>query len=143
MSDYNSFWFVDTRDQKVNLKRWIIWGVLLFLFVSVGTYICMKSIYNPIPSYEIHSDILAVKVEDAKATNINGYVKGMIENATSEELSGKYIKCDFYNKEDELKGTEYIEIGTIQSGETKKYEVQFKYDKIEKFILTIVDNKEN
>ncbi len=139
---YNDFWFIETRNQKVNIRRWFLWTILLIAFTTIGAHICIKTMYVPIPAFEVHSDILPVKIEEAKTTKVNGYIKGYVQNVLEEEISGKYMKFDLYNKEDELKGTEYIEIGTIQPGERKNYEMQYNYKNIEKFILTIVNNKE-
>lgn len=139
---YDDFWFIETRNQKVNIKRWFLWGILLFIFVTVGVYVCVKSMYTPIPKFEVQVVSPAIKIEEAKATNVNGYVKGTVQNNTQEEINGKYIKFDFYNKKDEISGTEYIEIETLKANETKTYEVQFKYDNIEKFIVTVTDSNE-
>ena len=142
MSDYNNFWFIETRDQKVNLRRWFLWAVILFVFVTIGVYVCINSMYIPINNFEVKSTEISAIVEEAKATNVNGYVKGYIENITEQEVNGKYIKFDFYNDDNELKGTEYIEISNLQPGEKKTYKMQFKYDRIKNFILSITDSKE-
>lgn len=136
------FWFIEMRNQKVNLRRWFLWGILLFIFVTIGAYICIKSMYIPIPKYEVHTIAPVIRVEEAKATNVNGYVKGIIKNNTSAEINGKYIKFDFFNKKDEIKGTEYIEIQSLNVSEAKTYEIKFKYDNVEKFIVTVVDSME-
>ena len=78
MSDYTDFWFIDTRNQVKNVKRWFIWGVLLFIFVTVCTIICVRSMYQPIKNYEIQADVPIVNVEEAKKTNANGYINLVI-----------------------------------------------------------------
>lgn len=139
---YNDFWFIETRDQKVNLRRWFLWAVMLFAFVTIGVYICIKSMYMPISNFQVKSAEISAVVEEARATNVNGYVKGYIENITEQEVNEKYMKFDFYDNHNELKGTEYIEIGNMQPGEKKTYEMQFRYDHIKNFILSITDSKE-
>ena len=37
--EYNAFWFVETRNQNNNLKRWLIYILILVLFVSGGKYV--------------------------------------------------------------------------------------------------------
>lgn len=139
---YNEFWFIETRDQKKNLKRWFLWGILLFIFVSVGTTVCMKTIYSPIASFEVQATMPAVKVDEAKATNANGYIKGIVKNFGVEEINGKYIKFEFYTKNEVNIGNEYIEIETLKPQESKTYELEFRYNNVEKFIITIADTKE-
>lgn len=142
MGDYNDFWFVDTRVQTTNIKRWFLWGLLLFVFVGICTVICVKSFYQPIKTYEIQAKEPTVTVEEAKKTSANGYVKGTVTNTSESELKGKFIKFTFYTKNNVDVGKEYIEIGTLKPQETKTYEAKFKYSNVERFIVTITDSKE-
>lgn len=139
---YNDFWFIETRNQSVNLRRWFLWGILLFAFVTVGTVICVKSMYQPIEKYEIQAENPIVKVDEAKRTNANGYIKGTINNPNNEELKGEYIKFEFYTKNDVNIGNEYVEIGTLNPEETKTYELKFKYPNVERFIVKVTDSKD-
>ena len=43
---YDDFWFIDTRVQTRNLRRYLIWFILLFAFVTVGSYLAIKTMYN-------------------------------------------------------------------------------------------------
>lgn len=142
MSDYTDFWFIDTRNQVKNVKRWFIWGVLLFIFVTVCTIICVRSMYQPIKNYEIQADVPVVNVEEAKKTNANGYIKGIVINNSEEDLKGKYIKFTFYTKNNVDVGNEYVEIGDLKPQESKTYEAKFRYANVERFVITISDKKE-
>ena len=139
---YDQFWFVETRNQANNLKRWFLYGLIIFVFVTVFTTLAIKSMYYNIDNYEIQAEYPTVKVTEAKKTNVNGYVKGTVTNQSDVELNGKYIKFTFYTKNGTEAGKEYIEIGTLKSQETKTYELNFKYNKIEKFIITISNSKD-
>ena len=139
---YNDFWFIDTRVQTTNLKRWFLWGILLFAFVTIGVIVGIKSMYQPFNSYVINTETPIIKIDEAKKTNVNGYVKGCIYNNSDSEIKGKYIKFSFYAKNDVNIGNEYIEIGTLKSQETKTYEEKFRYQNIDKLIITISDSKE-
>ena len=48
-----------------------------------------------------------------------------------------------YNKDNELLGQEYIEIDNLQPKETKTYELKFKYDNVDRFIIINLDEKVN
>ena len=139
---YNDFWFIETRVQTTNLKRWFLWAVLLFAFVGICTYVCVNSMYESITQYKIIGEVPTVTVSEAKATNVNGYVKGNVTNQTESELNGKYIKFIFFTEDNFEVGTEYVEIGTLKPQETKTYEAKFRYPNVEKFIVTITDSKE-
>ena len=142
MGDYNDIWFVNTRTQTTNLKRWILWGGLLFVFVGVCTAVCVKSMYRPIRSYEIHAEYPTVTVDEAKQTSANGYIKGTVSNQSEDEINGKYIKFTFYTNNNVDIGKEYIEIGSLKPQETKTYEAKFRYQNVERFIVEIADSKE-
>lgn len=137
---YSDFWFIDKRVQTTNLKRWFLWAILLFVFVGVCTYVCVNSMYLEIKQYKIISEVPTITVSEAKATNVNGYVKGTVANQTETELNGKYIKFIFYAENNSEIGTEYVEIGTLKPQETKTYEAKFRYQSVEKFIVMISDS---
>ena len=138
---YEDFWFIDSRVQTRNLRRWLIWFILLFAFVTIGSIMAVKTMYKDIDIYAIQESNLVIKVNEAKATNVNGYIKGEIKNDYNEIVSEKYLCFLLYNKNNELKGTEYIEIGTLKPGETKSYELKFKKDNINRFCVLVTEEK--
>ena len=139
---YDDFWFIDTRVQTRNLRRWLIWFVLLFAFVTIGSIIGVKSMYQDIKVYEIRSANPVITVSEAKATNVNGYIKGEIRNDSEETISNKYLCFVLCDENLEVVGNEYIEIGNLYSGESKTYELQFRRDNIDAFYVLVTDNKE-
>lgn len=138
---YDDFWFIDTRVQTRNLRRWLIWFILLFAFVTIGSILAIKSMYNDIDVYEIQSDSISVTVSEAKATNVNGYIKGEVKNEGQEDVNGKYLCFLLCNEDKEIKGIEYIEINDLTPGELKTYELKFKRDNIVGFYLITLDEK--
>ena len=141
---YDDFWFIDQRIQTRNLRRWLIWFILLFAFVTIGSILAIKSMYHDITSYEILSENPIVTVSEAKATNVNGYIKGEIRNESEEDVSNKYLCFMLCNENNDVIGTEYIEIGNLISGQTKTYELQFKRDNVDRFIVGLADtNSQN
>lgn len=140
---YEDFWFIDSRVQTRNLRRWLIWFILLFAFVTIGSIMAIKTMYKDITIYEIKVSAPLVTVNEAKATNVNGYIKGEIKNETDEVINKKNICFLLYNKDNELLGQEYIEIDNLQPKETKTYELKFKYDNVDRFIIINLDEKVN
>ena len=139
---YDDFWFIDTRVQTRNLRRWLIWFVLLFAFVTVGTIIAVKSMYQDIKVYEIRSSNPVITVNEAKATNVNGYIKGEIRNESEETINNKYLCFVLCDENNEVVGREYLEIGSFASGESKTYELQFRRDNIDTFYVIVTDSQE-
>lgn len=140
--DYNDIWFLDTTNQARNFRRYTIWFILLFIIVTVGSIVCVKSMYKSIERYEVIADNPIVRVTEAKATNANGYIKGEVKNPGETEIKGKYIKFEFYTENDINVGQEYVEIGDLAPAETKTYEAKFRFSNVERFIVTITNKKE-
>ena len=138
---YDDFWFIDTRVQTRNLRRYFIWFILLFAFVTIGTIFAIRTMYHDINVYEIQSENLEIVVDEAKATNVNGYIKGNITNKSEEQIDGQYIYFLLYTDENELIGEEYIEIGSLLPNETKTYELQFRRDNVDRFVVTVTNEK--
>ena len=139
---YDDFWFIDTRVQTRNLRRWLIWFVLLFAFVTIGSIIAVKSMYQEIKVYEIRSSNPVITVNEAKATNVNGYINGEIRNESEETISNKYLCFVLCNEDNEVIGKEYLEIDNLDSGESKTYELQFKRDNVDTFYVIVTDKQE-
>lgn len=139
---YDDFWFIDTRVQTRNLRRWLIWFVLLFAFVTVGTIIAVKSMYQDIKVYEIRSSNPVITVNEAKATNVNGYIKGEIRNESEETIDNKYLCFVLCDENNEVVGREYMEIGNLVSGESKTYELKFRRDNIDTFYIIVTESQE-
>ena len=136
---YDDFWFIDTRVQTVNLRRWLIWFILLFVFVTVGCYFAVKTMYQDIETYPIQGINYTISVSDAEATNVNGYIRGDIKNESQEAFANKYIYFLLYAEDNKLIGTEYLEITNLQPGETKSYELKFKRNNVEKAYIIMTD----
>lgn len=123
------------------LKTFFIYFLLIvafFIFSQVMIYIAINTTYE-YKSYELKTNI-PIEVE-VQATSINGFAKGKVINNTENEIKNKYIKIECYSKYDTLMGTKYIEIEKIGTKEEKEFEVHFNFNKVDKAIIDIVDEK--
>ena len=68
---YTDFWFIDTTVQTRNFRRYFIWFILLFAFVSIGSVMAVKSMYQDMTIYRIQETNPQITVSEAKATNVN------------------------------------------------------------------------
>ena len=139
---YEDFWFVDTRVQTVNLRRYFLWFILIFVFVSVGCYFAIKNIYNNMAIYGTINSEIQITVSEANSTNFNGYVQGNITNNSEEEISGKYLCFLLFNDMNELEDVQYIEIGTISPSQNETFELKFKTDNVTGVYVLTTDNME-
>ena len=110
--------------------------VLFFIYSQIMIYIGIRTTYKD-KVVEIETTI--PMEAQVKATSVNGIANVKIKNTTDKDIEGKYIKLECYSKHDTLMGTKYIQINKIGENEEKEFEIEFKYNEVEKAIITIVD----
>ncbi len=112
--------------------------VLFFIFSQVMIYIAINTTYK-YKSVEILTTIpVEAKVE---ATSINGKAKVKVTNNTETSIENKYIEIACYSKHNVLMGTKYIKIDKIDAKDEKEFEVHFNYNRVDKAVINIVDEK--
>ena len=123
------------------MKTFFIYFILVvafFIFSQIMIYIAINTTFE-YKNIEIKTNI-PMEVE-VQATSINGYAKGKVINNEENEILNKYIKVECYSKHDTLMGTKYIKIDKIGAKEEKEFEVHFNFNKVEKAVIDIVDEK--
>ena len=88
-----------------------------FLFSELLINASLESEYRKIGRKD---DLSQVVITQAEATRVNGRIKGSVVNPEDNELTGKYLKFDFYSARDVLKGTKYIMFQNCKKMEYKK-----------------------
>ncbi len=58
------------------------------------------------------------------------------------ELSGKYLRFDFYSKRDVYLGKDYIEISQLEKDERQPIEIFFKLQNVSYYKVSVVDKPE-
>ena len=102
----------------------------------------MMDKYKDISNYEILTESPEIKVDEFKVEYSHGYIKGKVTNNTGEHIQVKYLRLDLYNKDKKHVGTEYKDLKYFNVDETINFDINFKYDNIDKCVLSIVDEKE-
>lgn len=110
--------------------------VLFFVYSQIMIYIGIKTTYK---EKDVEIETTIPMEAQVKATSINGIANVKIKNTTDKDIEGKYIKLECYSKHDILMGTKYIQINKIEENKEKEFEIKFKYNKVEKAIISIVD----
>ena len=80
---------------------------------------------------------LDVKVIDAKATRMNGYLNVRIKNITDEIIDKAYLRIDLFAKQDIKAITRYMEINNLKPDETKDYKLKFRAGYVDTYKLAI------
>lgn len=131
------------------MERMKTFGIYLLIFVgfyifsTIAAYFYIQSTYGEINGNVIENNNIKVVVEDAKATIMNGYIKGSISNTTSTEVKSKYIKIDLISKRDNKILTKYIYVDELKSGEKKDFNLSFRAADVKKFNAEVVEHAEN
>lgn len=129
-------------------KLWKYFLIFIAVFVIVGflTNMAMKEHYEDMSNYEIKCESPNITVSESKSASTNGYINGTVTNNTGEYLPLKYLKVDFYDKDNIYLGTEYKELKYFNVNETIKFEFNYIYNNVGKIELNITDEmskKEN
>ena len=119
-------------------RKYIIWIVLFYIFTMLMTYIGLNSTYKDMEKNgETPSQ---VKIDIAQSTKANGRIFGEIISTEENDLNGKYIKIQIYNRRKELVGAKYLKIEDAKINEPKKFVSYFTAENVETYFVDIVDD---
>ena len=120
-----------------------------YFLVFVGFFVISNILENGL-IYDMYEKIngeinnnLGIEVvnNESRATNVNGYMNLSVINNTDSSLKNRYMKLDLYNKQDLLALTEYIDLSGLNPNEKKDYSLKFDGNNIEKYKISVVDEK--
>lgn len=118
--------------------RYIIIGILLFLFVTFASTQFVKQTYHEIKS-SVETSSPEIMIQEAKATNVNGYAKGIINNNTSSDMNEIYLKADLYGITGTYLGTKQLDLGSFKQDEAKEFYINFKSSEVEEVKLSLTN----
>jgi len=113
-------------------SKYILCIVLFFIFSRLLIFVGLNATYGNLGLKGTLPQ--GVTVNYAKATSVNGEVKGNV----SEELNEKFVKFNFYTNADTLAGTYYVTPSELENGDFKFY---FKMNFVDYFDVEITDEK--
>lgn len=122
--------------------KYLFLFLAFYIFVSFMSYEFVKTTPKTMQNYSIEFQNPEITILDAQSSNVNGYVKGVIKNNTSETISDKYIKVDFLSDLENVIISKYIKIDSLDSGGKQNFEVNFNAENIKSFKMNLVDKKE-
>lgn len=126
-------------DRLKTFAKYAIWLILFWILSDILIYYGINTTYKDI---EVKGEMSSqISVDDAEATTVNGRIKGTVTNGEEDNLSGKYLKVDVYAESGNILGTNYLEIGNMNSNETKNFETYFKIQDVKSYNISIVDEK--
>ncbi len=112
-----------------------------YIFATIMIYIGLNATYRNIPSkYEVPSQI---NIDIAQSTKVNGRIYGEITSTKENNLEGKYLKVNIFNKSGNLVGTKYLKIEGTYVNKPKKFMVYFTAENIKFYTIEILDNTDD
>lgn len=112
--------------------KYALWIILFYLLSNFLIFFGLNSTYKNIDIKGTTPE--QIKVNAAEATLVNGRVIGSI--TSSENISDKYIKFNFYSDTGSLAGIKYLKVSEHKDN---NFEFYFKLNYIESYSVEIVD----
>lgn len=129
-------------DRMKRFFKYFLALLILYIIVDIACFYSLKSTYNN-KAYSVEKPtILDVEVKEAKATFVNGYIKGVVTNNTNGAVTNKYLKVDAYSKRNVLLGTKYVKLKDLYIKEKAEFEASFNYQEVDHIDLDILDGEE-
>ena len=121
-------------DRMKTFAKYAIWLILFWILSDILINIGIDSTYKTIQQRgETPSGIEIVQMQ---ATVVNGRAKIKINN---KDLSGKFLKIDLYSSTGVNLGTQFMEIGNVDTSEGKEIESYFKISEVKAYEVTVVE----
>ncbi len=124
-------------------KQIMFYAIIIVIFIIFSEYMIkvgLRNTYKTI-SGKIKTSSPEITVTEAKSTDVDGYVQGIIKNNSDEGIEKIYIKVDLYSKRDVNLGTEYLEIKDLNKDEIQEFEIKYKYSNVDYYEITCVNEK--
>ena len=126
-------------DKMKKYLKYILWLIGFFILSDFLINVGLNSNYK---GMKRRDEISQISIYQAEATAMNGRIRGIIRNSQSEDLSGKYIKFEFYSKRNVYLGKKYIQIEQFNENGMQPFELFFKLQNVSDYNISITDQKE-
>lgn len=127
-------------DRMKTFFMYALMVVICYFGSNTLIYAGINNIYEDIGNYQfIKLSNIEVSLDEAKATSMNGYIKGTIKNNSNKNIEEEYIKIDFYSIRDVNVGTKYIKVENLRAKDAAEFEIKFKISNVSYCVITNVD----
>ena len=122
------------------MKTFLMYAVMVIVcYFGSNTliYAGINTIYEDIANYQfVDNNQFEIKINEAKATSINGYIKGTVKNNSNLNMKEQYLKIDFFSKRNVNLGTKYIKIENLKAKQTVDFNLDFKLSNVSYYVIT-------
>ena len=125
------------------VKQIAFYGIVIVIFAIFSNYIMKVGLENTYKTISGKVKVTSpeITMTEVKTTDVNGYAKGTIKNNSNEDIDRIYIKIDLYSKRDVNLGTQYLEVRELEVGESKDFEINYRYSNVNHYEITCVFEK--
>ncbi len=122
------------------LGTYLLIAIGFYIFATAMIYIGLNASYKNITNKGNLSN--QIKIDLAQSTKVNGRIYGKITSTNENNLEGKYIKVNIFDKKDRLVGTKYLKIEGTYVNQPKKFMVFFTAEYINSYTVEIIEDTE-
>lgn len=123
------------------LIKYLLMFLICYFVVNFLSFLAIKSAYKT-KNVDINFNEPKIEIIESKATITNGYIIGKIINNTNENVINKILKLDFISPRGVKMGTKYVDIGTLQSGQSTDFKSEFNFDNVNNIAISLMDKSE-
>lgn len=128
-------------DRMKTLIKYLLLIVICYFGSNFLINVAINKSYKNVAIYqEETSTAINLSSLEAKATMVNGYVKGQIKNNSNKTVMKKYLIIDLYSENHVKMGTKYLEVTNLKAGQTIDFEIKFKYSNVNYCVISSIDN---
>jgi hypothetical protein len=131
-----------------SFRNYFIWIIAFFVVSVILENALINDMYQPITGTangnvtltgQINND-LEVTVQEAKATNMNGYLVINVKNTTGKYIEKCCAKIELFSDRGVLASTKYVDISDFDVNQTKKFKINFKGSEIGSYAVTLQED---
>jgi len=126
-------------DRLKTIFRYFAGFILFCLIINGLTYLATRPEYRNLNSYTLEVYSPSVKITEAKNKYSGGYIEGTVTNNTGKLIDLKYLKFEFYDKDETYLGTEFKELKYFNVGEVEKFRIEHKHRQVDNVIISMED----
>ena len=122
------------------IKTFLMYAIMVVVcYFGSNTliYAGINTIYEDIANYQlVDNNKIQITINEAKATSINGYIKGIVKNNSNSNINEQYLRIDLFSKRNVNLGTKYIRIENLKANQEKEFELNFKLSNVSYYVIT-------
>ena len=124
------------------MKTFLIYALLVVGFFIFSEFIISVGLNSSYKDIERKDNISQVEITEAKATLVNGKIKGIIKDSKEDNLTGKYVEIDLYSERDNMIGKRYVEINTTEVNREQEFSIYFEAEDVKSYSVAIINEKQ-